>query len=174
MLAGAAGGAAPGCVFAVRLRELSAATGVLVDWRRVSRSSCDWGQLILMALRLLSQPTVFGREGLARHSSEAWSCGPEESSEPRCDPKTSAGKALAKQASLAFALGWQHTRAQRTSRRRYYSCAEASKKLSQSLGRARRRASFAATCSHWHCARGRARCSRSTRAGSRTPKQTRE
>ena len=55
------------------------------DWRRVSRSSCDWGQLILMALTLLSRPAVLGATGLARHSSEAWSCGPEESSEPRGD-----------------------------------------------------------------------------------------
>ena len=56
-----------------------------VDWRRASRSPCDGGQLILMALRLLSRPAVLGATGLARHSSEAWSCGPEESSEPRGD-----------------------------------------------------------------------------------------
>ena len=65
----------------------------------MSRSSCDWGQLILMALRLLSRTAVLHVMTSVRHCSEAWSCGPEESSEPRCVSKTSAGKTLA---SLGF------------------------------------------------------------------------
>ena len=65
------------------LRRLASSS----DWRRASRSACDWGQLILMALRLLSRPAVLGATGLARHSSEAWSWGPEESSEPHAIAK---------------------------------------------------------------------------------------
>ena len=57
------------------------------DWRRVSRSSCDWGQLILMALRLLSRTAVFCATYFARHCSEPWSCGPEESSGLLSAPK---------------------------------------------------------------------------------------
>ena len=47
---------------------------------------------------------------LVRHYSEAWICESEESSERRCDPKTSAGKTLASWGKLG-ALGWQHKRA---------------------------------------------------------------
>ena len=90
-------------------REQPAAAGVLVDWRRASRSPCDGGQLILMALRLLSRPAVLHVTTSVRHGSEASSCGPEESSEPRCIAKTSACKTLAN-SSLSFALAWQHAR----------------------------------------------------------------
>ena len=40
--------------------------------------------------------SYFCMKNLVRHSSEAWSCGPEESSEPRCDRALAAVKTLAR------------------------------------------------------------------------------
>ena len=118
--------------------------------------------------------SYFCMKNLVRHSSEAWSCGPEESSEPRCDPKTSAGKTLANWGKLG-ALGWQHKRAQHTVRRRKHRALKPVKGCRCSaVALNAARASFAALLS-LASARSRTRSrSAAPTQGTRTTKQARE